>query len=277
MTEASPRRAPTGDEVRAVLERELAPVAPPCAVLLSGGVDSTSVLLAARALGKRPRAYSFRLADRESTDFRVARENARRLGVDFVPVVLPTDLATLADDVTFLVRGLGLRKKADVECAWPVVRALRAIAEADVLVGSAADGHFGLSKKAMIHHRGSVASLDAFRAALFARPDYAQAATLARYAASLGKRLHVPYKADGMVALFRGTSWESLNRPRQKMPIRASDDDFARLVVRPHTNLQKGDSGIAEHFEKLLATPLAPPGARATVAVYNAVARGGRP
>jgi len=248
------------------------------AVALSGGVDSTAVALACRDLGKTVTAFSFTLDDRVSSDFSLARANAKRLGFPFVPVFLPTALPTVKRDVQTLIRTWGLKKKTGVECAWPYLYTLGAVRDAGLKVlvtGAAADGHFGVSKKAMIHHRGTVRELDDYRLSLFNNPDYAQTATVGRIGTSFGARVVAPWRHPSLVNAFLGTSWEQVNKPRQKEPARASWPELAKLdVMKLHTNLQLGDSGIAENFEQLLRDPELNPGGKfkSVVAIYNRIA-----
>src|SRR5688572_10811276 len=112
---------PTPD-VRAVLLAELGRIkAEDVAVLLSGGIDSASVMFALIELGKRVTAYSFMMDGHMSQDFQLARRNARAFGVAFVPVFLPRDLATLKRDLYELTRTGVVSKKTDYECGWPML------------------------------------------------------------------------------------------------------------------------------------------------------------
>lgn len=238
------------------------------AVLLSGGIDSLACALAARELGKSVTAYTFMLNTRLSTDFSGARLAARRFGFEFRPVFLPTGMDELEADLRDLA-ALGARSKTDFECGWPVLRTFREIEEPAIITGHGADGHFCISKKGMIHYRDRI---DEFRRGLFSNPRYAQRPILEAEAeaARLGKDLCLPFLSRAMVVEFTGTSWDSINKPRQKQPILdAYPDEFSTIRVRPHTNLQLGDSGISEHFLKLLDTDLNPGGARSPVAIYN--------
>ena len=63
---------------------------------------------------------------------------------------------------------------------------------------------------------------------------------------------------------------DELNRPKQTWPIRFAFD-LGKLTIRAHQNFQLGDTGIAKHFNCLLALK---PGAKSPVAVYNAIAKG---
>lgn len=265
-------------DVRSILLEVLAEsvVETDVGVALSGGIDSTVVALALRELGKRVTAYSFTLDDRESTDFRTARNNAESLGIPFVGVPLPTERGRLRSDVERLVR-FGLRRKTGIECAWPYLHTVARVTQPVLVTGAAADGHFGVSKKAMIHFRGRVADLDGYRLKLFSSPDYAQTKTVNRIGVELsGVRVFTPWRDWRFVEAFLGTSWEQVNRPRQKEPVRAAYPHDGLTVMARHTNLQLGDSGIARAFEVLLDDAALNPGRRykSVTGVYNRIARG---
>lgn len=247
----------------------------PVAVLTSGGVDSTSVLLSLLLAGRTPVAYSFVMEGRVSTDFLLARQVARSLGVEFRSVILPGSVDRLAEDVRLLVEG-GLRRKAEIECSWPRWHALGAVREAHLATGDGADGYFGVSRKATVRWSKDPAPLDPFRDEYLDKPNRAQVGTLRAWAVDRGVTVWTPWWAPEMREAYRGTSWADVNRPREKEPVRrAFAAEFARLPKLPrHTNLQLGDSGISAHFEALLATDLNQRGYRSVVGVYNALARG---
>ena len=69
------------------------------AVLLSAGVDSSSVLFALLEAGKRVTAYSFCLDDRTSTDVKYAQITAKEFGVPFVQIPLPTSIDVLREEI----------------------------------------------------------------------------------------------------------------------------------------------------------------------------------
>lgn len=268
------------DEVAAATRRVLLSEAAgipdePVAVLLSGGVDSTSVLLSLLLAGRTPVAYSFVLEGTVSTDFLLARQVARSLGVEFRSVILPRSVDRLVEDVRLLVRG-GLRSKADIECAWPRWHALRAVREGHLATGDGADGYFGVSRRAVVRWSKDPAPMDPFRDEYLDKPNRAQVGTLRSWAAARSVEVWTPWWARAMRDAYRGTSWRDVNRPREKEPVRrAFSAEFSKLPKLPkHTNLQLGDSGISAHFEGLLATDLNRRGYRSVVGVYNAVARG---
>ena len=149
------------------------------AVLLSAGVDSSSVLFALLEAGKRVTAYSFCLDDRTSTDVKYAQITAKEFGVPFVHI------------------------------------------------------HRNLSR---VYKKCWVA----------------------------------PYMTQEMIDELKGTTWDEVNRPHQKQPILdAFPEQFKRIKIFKHTNFQKGDSGISEHFEKLLHTDLNVGKHKSVVGIYN--------
>lgn len=244
----------------------------------SAGVDSNAVVLALRDAGKKVTVASFTLQGRESTDFLAAEENARRLGLPFLPVYLPTDPRVVDADLRRLIVRDGLRHKTTIECVWPFLYVTFAANRAGfdgIATGAAADGHYGLSKNALIHHRGTVEALDGFRRRYFASdhgPAW-QAAFVDRLARTMSMTAIAPWADSRMIEAFMGWSWGEVNRPRQKEPARRAFPALDALVINPHTNLQLGDSGIAALLGSV-ALGLAPGRWKNPVGAYNAIAAG---
>jgi len=246
------------------------------AVATSGGVDSSSIVLAAMDAGFRPAVVSFTLDNWGSADFLAARKLAAHFGLDFLPVFLPSDPETIAQDLQTLVRDWGARKKTSIECLWPfkyVLERLRANGLNTLVAGSAADGHFALSKKAMIHCREPKEAFQAFRRDYFSQADPAQTRTLSRVARdAYGVAAISPYTDPRVFDLFADDDWDSLNRPRQKEAIRREFPELDALRLKPHTNLQLGDSRIAETVGRSAVAYFAPH-AKSPVAAYNVLNR----
>ena len=120
------------------------------AVLLSGGVDSLSVAFAAHRMGKKVTAYTFHLQDQPSYDATKAAEVAKLMGWDCNIIVVPTH--NLQNDFQRLVKEVRCKKKTHFECCFPFLYVYPEIQEDVVLSGWAADGYYGISKKAMIHY-----------------------------------------------------------------------------------------------------------------------------
>jgi hypothetical protein len=245
------------------------------AVPLSGGVDSTSLLVAAMTVGANVRTYTFCLSGRLSTDASAARRTAKFFGVEHRLVHLPTSIDVLADETVELITKHGITGKAPVECLWGMTRLFREADERHFIVGIRADSYFGLSKSAALNHKHSPAGMHDYRMKAISKAG--QPAMLANFAESIGKVATCPYHGahDVLIPAFRNTTWEIINKPRQKEIIRRAFPEMDRLSLGLHTNLQLGDSGIQGHFKRLLRSRLNADGRfKTTVALYNAIARG---
>lgn len=241
------------------------------AICLSSGVDSQSLLFAMMECGIEPHVYSFTLADRESTDFSVARSLADEYGLRFTKVTLPMDADVIISDCLLMARDYGARKKTEFECLWPFLYVYPLLCERYVVTGIPADGHFCLSKKGQMHYKDR---LREFREAYFANPNAGQRIMRGKLAERYGKVNIDPYYSSLISESVDGYTWDELNKPYQKMPIRNAFKQFDGMKVRRHTNYQKGDSGISEYFELVLMTRLNADGKyKSVVGIYNKIVR----
>lgn len=223
----------------------------PVAIALSSGIDSTAVGLALSSLGKAVHAYTFYVEGVKSQDLVYARKTAETFAWEFTPCEIPREVDKSL--VLRLIRDLGLSKKTDIECSYPFFFLIPRVEERVLITGSCADGHFCISKKGMIHYRGSVEKTDEYRRSLFGNNNYAQTKTLAELGALRGISIDTPYNKPTIIEYFLGKSWAEVNKPKQKQPILdLFPESFAAIKTFPHTNLQCGDSQIRELFEPLL-------------------------
>lgn len=223
------------------------------AVALSAGIDSNTIMFGLLALGVTPVAYSFHVDGIMSTDFRQARYNAKQYDVDFVEIRIPTrpDLTKITNII-----GRGCYKKTDVECIYPFLYLLPEVKQSVLLTGYGADGHFCISKKGMIHYRHSLKTLQAYRDEHYLDPRKTkQITTLKTIAKEYEITLETPYNHTKIIDHFYNKTWDELNRPTQKQPLRTLFPEYP-IKQHPHTNLQCGDSNIREIFEPLLKTKL---------------------
>lgn len=260
-------------DIRALFNVELEKVKEErVALLLSGGVGSAALLFALLRLGKTVTAYTFTMEGHVSSDFSRGRKTAALFGVEFVPVFLPRDLTRLKEDMLWIARTGVAKKKTDFECSWPMLYAYRAVAERGeraLIAGMGDDCHFCISKRGLMHfaHNGKI---DEFRRKLYANAGYAQRPMHELLARQYGLTLSLPYLSPEMKAAFLGSTWEEVNKPKQKQPILdAFPEEFRRVRPYPHINLQLGDSGIAAHCASLLKTDWNWRGARSVTSIYN--------
>jgi hypothetical protein len=106
----------------------------------------------------------------------------------------------------------------------------------------------------LIHARESVEEMDALRESWWSSPFSGQIRTTTEYAERLGLRYLAPYDWEPLREIFRGTSWEEINTPRQKEVLRLVYPDVEAACRPPrHQNYQKGDSGISDLFQEVAA------------------------
>lgn len=224
------------------------------ALLLSGGVDSLSCGFAAQALGKRVHAYTFQIENQTSEDSRVAVFAARKLGWEFTLVRVQTK--RLEEDFLELAGKWECKKKTQFECTYPFLYLIPQITEKYVLSGIAADGHFGLSKKAMMHFKTPKEKFDEFRTKYFSSPNPAGQLQQKALIESYGKIQIAPYLDKRMFDYFIQFDWNEINEPVQKrLTVFAYTNLFRTVGIRPHKNLQLV-AGIPSIFERLLSSRL---------------------
>lgn len=251
------------------------------AVLLSGGVDSHVALFGALLAHKKPHVYSFSLEGVDSRDFRTARRTASVLGLPFTHIELPTDIDALKRYVWDIhhkyMEGIYL-SKTTVECCWPIMHAINAIEEANVLTGLGGDIPYCSSRSAKKQYlAGNYQEYLKMGLRLILKGRDAQTMFRNNYCEIEKKRLkfHSPLFAKEMLAVFSNFDpFVEGNKPIQKAVSRAAFWDFFKhpdIRVYGQQPFQKGDTGIETLFEQLLQTNWHIRG-KTVRSVYSAVA-----
>ena len=248
------------------------------AVPLSSGVDSHVCLFALLACGISPTIYSFTLEDRESRDFRTAKATAEYFGLDFVPVYLSTDIVKLQWHVWNVCHkylpeyAVG---KTTIECTWPVSYLYDQIAEPFFFLGFGGDPPYcSMRKQKKAYQEGQYqAMLERYYS--FLHNDL-QLIYADRYLKMNKRRTKMlcPLNDKGMLDVFRFFDpFSKQDNPTNKAVSRAAFwEYFSQVRVYGQQGFQKGDSGIADQFERLLETEWQGTG-KTVKAVYNRVQR----
>lgn len=220
------------------------------ALLLSGGVDSISVAFAANRLRKNIHGYSFRLDKSTNYDYDKAKYICEIMNWKFTGVII--DTSNLVDDFYKLSK-LGAKKKTNFEAIYPFIHLIPQVKEQTVLTGWAADGYYGVSKKAIINYKHTKELFDKFRDNYFLPENQASYSFLKKVTDMNNKNLVAPYLHDKVKEYFYSMDWYELNKPTQKHHVRtAFKREFDKIgKVKQHLNLQL-ESGINVLFESLL-------------------------
>lgn len=243
------------------------------ALCLSSGIDSNSLLFELLEQGKKVTAFTFTMEGVMSTDFIYAKKNCETFDIELVHVELPTDMEKIKKDIYTLAR-LGARSKTDFECFFPFLYLYNhpKLSQKYIVSGLGADGHFCISKKGMMHFKDT--RINEFRELLFSKPNYAQKNLHEDYCKKIGKIHITPFLTQEMINEFKGTTWEQINKPKEKQSILDSYKDwFTKIKVFPHTNFQKGNSKISTTFAELVNTDINKKKHKTQVGIFNDIVR----
>jgi asparagine synthetase B (glutamine-hydrolysing) len=264
------------NNIRTVLQEIIKPLPNKICVATSGGIDSSSVVMSALDVGKEVRVYSFTFGKHFSSDFEAARKLAYQFDLIFTPVWLPTERDEIVETVKHLIKNVGCKKKTAIECLFPfyyLIKQMQYFGDETLVTGVAADGHFGLSKKAMIHYSKDDQKFKKFRQDYFSNLESAGTKRLIKLCEQNKIQLCNPYFEPAVFSLWIDKNWEELNKPRQKEVIRKHYPELDCLKIKPHTNLQLGDSKIAETVGNAVISKYKP-NSKSPIGIYNRIAKG---
>jgi asparagine synthetase B (glutamine-hydrolysing) len=242
---------------------------------MSGGVDSQTCLFALLEAGIVPTISSFTLEDRESRDFRTARDIAKTFDLKFVPIKVPVDIDTIKRRMIENVFKYNCRSKVEIECFYPIRYAIDKAAKQGhtaVVTGQGADTMYCLSRKANVHYPNRE---DEYRDTSRANPNWNQRQILMDYCSLRGLKFVPMYQIPEIWAAFKGLSHDEANYPTQKYPSRAAFPEYFKDVrTYSHQPYQHGDTGIRDLFEILIESDWNLRNYKSVSGIYNAVKRG---
>lgn len=222
------------------------------AVLLSGGIDSISVAFAAHRLGKTLHCYTMYVNGKPSKDAENAVHTAKQFGWNMTLIDVP--VTNIADDFKRLVKDYNCKKKTQLECTWPFLYVYPRIKQKELLTGWAADGWYGVSKKACMHYKEPKEKFDQFRREYFGAPNPVGIRQQEQLAREHGLNYIVPYLDKRVEDYMMQFDWYEMNKPFQKVKVVEAFPEFEKTKVRRHENLQLA-ANIPSYFEKLLDNP----------------------
>ena len=264
------------NNIRTIFENLLQHLPEGFAVATSGGISSAALLASAVAVNKKPKVVSFSFFDSHSKDYTYAKAMAQYFKLPFYSVYLPIDQNEINNTVSILINKYKLKKKARIECSFPfyyTAKTCKSYSITTLVTGLCDDGHFGLSKKAMIHYKHTQEKFDQFRHDYFSDPDAAGRKGIHKICQDQNVDLINPYCDPNVFKLFIGKSWNELNKPKQKYAIRKCYPELDKFRLPNHTNLQLGDSKIAQRVGNAVISKYKP-NAKSPVGIYNRIAKG---
>jgi asparagine synthetase B (glutamine-hydrolysing) len=243
-------------------------------LLLSGGVDSASMLGAALACGYKPRIFTFRLDGYISPDFQVAESMARTFGCEFHPVLIPMDVDRLAADVRKIIGIAGSRLKTHVQCAHPFLylceQAQRIGAKRFVYCGAGSD-LYGDGRKAMIaYHNGGDEAYRKIRAHATDPDVWGSSLSIIKVCDSYGMSIYDPYLLPNVIEFFLSLTHDEMHHPKQKyIGLLAFPEIWSRGAwYRESSNFQI-NSRLREFHDTLLQSKYNTGDHKSVVGIYN--------
>lgn len=227
------------------------------ALFLSAGYDSRSILYMCKRLNIPLHCYTFTLADRISTDCRVAVSESNFCGYDCTVVSIPTEDNVIVSDIELLAVKYGCKLKTEFECVLPLYYLHQAVSEPIIFVGTDADNYFACGSKYGFRYRkfGDLGltkykedkpknnDIKYCHQEIFADAEFKQRMLLCEEFNQLELD---PYNTKQMYDIFEGTTWTEVNKPVHKLPIyEAFKSEFLREPAY-RTSYQCGDSGVRE-------------------------------
>ncbi len=249
-------RTPTRQDIgtfREMFLKHVDAIPKPFELMLSGGVDSTTVLFACLHLGYKPRCLSFHLDGHNSEDFNSARKLARHFDLELHPVVIPSDLPAVVADIKRVLPMVEHMKRTIVQCMIPWLYICPQMQTKNVVVGLSADAYYCNSRaymkmyaehgeQYMLQHR--YADLD--------NKAYSEY-HIRKIAQSYGKTFNDPYYHKDIESWFKQFKLSSLNSPYEKhVTIRAFMDYFSQGNFRRPRQSYQVVSGIRDLHGRVL-------------------------
>ena len=229
------------------------------AVLMSGGTDSLSIAVAAAALGKNLNCYTFRIEGEDSPDSIASQKACEYFNWNLNIIDVPVD--NIEKDFFTLIEKYECKKKTHVECTFPFLYVYPQIKEKYILTGWAADGYYGVSKRANLHFKHTKELIDEFRQGYFGRLDETTQKFTVDNPVGIRQQMLLADNIDSVIVApyvdkkvwdwMIQFDWNYFNKPYQKAPIFEAFPKLKEIKRRNHLNLQLA-AGIPNYFEKLL-------------------------
>lgn len=245
-------------------------------LLLSGGVDSATMLAAALACGYKPRIFTFRLSNYVSPDFKVAESMARTFDCEFHPVIIPMDIGSLIADVKRIITITGSSLKTHVQCSHPFLylcEEANRIGAKKFVYCSSGSSLYGDGRKAMIayHQQGE----EAYRAIRLheCTPDgWGSTDSIIKLCGTFGVEIYDPYLYPDLMQFMLSLTFSEMHKPRQKYIGLLAFSEFWKKGnwYRESSNFQI-NSRLREFHDALLQSPHNTQGHKNVVGIYNRI------
>lgn len=251
---------------REALLDTLRPLPPYAPLLLSGGMDSMTLLAGLLALKRKPLCVAYQLGERVSMDLETARHAAAAYELELMVAVIPEDDESLVRDVRTVLELTRNPRKTAVQCVHGLIYLIAAVQERRSLSvaltgagGIVEDNRLAKIMGADYENRKLELEDNRERNLLHGDPTGATE-TMKRVAKLLDFRLIEPYSREPVAHVGLSIPFPEMNRPKQKgIALRAfpeffGDDPDTAGWWRPNSSLQV-NGGLREYHDRLIGLP----------------------
>lgn len=264
-------------ELRELILGYLAAMPPDAALLLSGGVDSATLLAGMLALGRRPVVYTTSISGETNPDAEAAAAMAATFGLAHHIVGPRRDNDVLIDDVRRIIEIIGVSTKTHVQVChallYPIERAVHD-GHRVVLSGLGADDLWGTSRTAVVAYKnGGDKAWTAVRSARVG--TFVSDHSAVRLAATIGADLRLPYHEPSVESWALGLRYNDVHGAFIKsLSVGAFPEFWERGDFYRRNKNAQIVTGIREWHDDLLSSSLNVRQSRWVVGVYNDILAG---
>jgi hypothetical protein len=260
------------------------------ALALSGGIDSTTVLFAMLASGRKPRCYTFYCEGHESDDLRSSRQLAKDFALELIEVPVPVDHESIMASSRQLIHlhAASKVKKTIIQCMHPwlyICPQMQARGDKHILIGFAADNYYCITRRDSKRLRllGEVEfKRRGYRDHMFTNLEYVDGNVALLCRRSYDIVMDDVYASGKIQEWFKLFTVETLHRAEdgsrlQKSPsLYAFEDYYGRGHYYRDPSSYQVNSNLREFHEGLLWNEKYNPGRKFknVIGVYNAIAKG---
>ena len=237
-------------------------------LMLSGGIDSASILYALFELDVNVHPYTFYLEGYESNDLISSQKLADKYDLDLTIVEIPTD--TILSDFKKLYQ-YGCYKKTHFETKIHYLHLSSKVKESLLFYGVNADYWYGLIMNMVVNGRDNPQKFNMLREKRWGE-HHSTEYKLDKIIMNQYNKIKLidPYACKEVYDYFMQFDWEFLNKPYSKwMIVEAFKEYFVNDGCRKHSNFQI-ESGMREHCKKFVDDPnINVNNKKSPVGVYN--------
>lgn len=219
-------------------------------LMLSGGIDSSSILYSLIELGKTVHCYTFYLENYESNDLKSARRLSKKHNLDLTEIEIPRN--TIKDNLIFLSK-IGCTRKTQFETKIHYCYLFPNVKEKILLSGLEADNLQGTVRSMILQSSKDPIKFKELRKKAY---DYAINTNLPidYYLANKnGIKLFYPFVEKEIYEFYLQFDWQYLNKPYEKwILLNAFNDYFQEDGYRRHCDMQQ--NSMMKDYCKTLIT-----------------------